>query len=125
MAAALPASQGATLPSPAGEVFGAKNSDVRVVLRARALAHVMVLGSGGRVYINRLLHPGDVYRVPNLVGLSLTTPDGGSVGLELDGKDAGLAGPSGQVTETLSLDAQAIAGRRSGGNGTDHNKATQ
>jgi cytoskeleton protein RodZ len=106
-------------------VFGAKNSDVRVVLRARALAHVMVLGSGGRVYINRLLHPGDVYRVPNLVGLSLTTPDGSSIGLELDGQEAGLAGSSGQMTETLSLDPQSIAGRRGSGIGTEHNKVTQ
>jgi cytoskeleton protein RodZ len=86
---------------------------------------VLVQGSGGKVYINRLLHPGDVYRVPNLVGLSLTTPDGASVALELDGQDAGVAGLSGQTTETLSLDPQAIADRRGGGIGTENNKVTQ
>jgi cytoskeleton protein RodZ len=123
--AALPAPQGAGQPIPAGEVFGAKNSDVRVVLRARAPAHVLVQDSGGKVYINRLLHPGDVYRVPNLVGLSLTTPDGGAVALELDGQGAGVAGQPGQTTEALSLDPQAIVDHRGGGIGTEHNKVTQ
>jgi cytoskeleton protein RodZ len=124
-APALTASQEAGQPIPTGQVFGAQNSSVRVVIRARAATRVLVQGFGGKVYINRLLHPGDVYRVPNLVGLSLTTPDGGAVALELDGQDAGVAGPSGQMMEALSLDPRAVVDRHGGGIGTEHNKVIQ
>jgi cytoskeleton protein RodZ len=101
---------------PAGQVFGMQNHNARVVLHVRAVTHVLVEGPGGRVYINRILHPGDAYRVPDLVGLSLTTEDGAAVFLELDGQDMGVAGQSGQMTEALSLDPQAIVDRAHGGN---------
>ncbi len=96
---------------PQGQVFGAQNREARVVLHARAVTHLLVEGPGGRVYINRILHPGDVYRVPDLVGLSLTAPDGGAILVELDGQDMGVAGRGGQLTEALSLDPQAIVDR--------------
>ncbi|MGH6877706.1 MAG: helix-turn-helix domain-containing protein [Rhizomicrobium sp.] len=96
---------------PPGQVLGTQNKNVRVILHARAVTRILVQGPGGRVYINRILHPGDAYRVPDLVGLSLTTPDGGDVSLELDGQDMGLAGRIGQMTEALSLDPQAIVDR--------------
>jgi cytoskeleton protein RodZ len=101
---------------PPGQVYGAQNHNARVLLHARTITHVLIEGPGGRVYINRVLHPGDIYRVPDLVGLSLTTPDGGAVLLELDGQDMGSAGHSGQMTEALSLDPQAIEDRGHGGN---------
>lgn len=100
---------------PTGQVFGVQNQGARVVLHAHALTHVLVEGPGDKVYINRLLHPGDVYRVPNLVGLSLTTPDGGAVSLEVDGRDAGTAGSTGHIVEAFSLDPATLAGRRSAG----------
>jgi len=85
---------------------------------------VLVQSFQGRVYINRLLHPGDVYRVPNLVGLSLTTPDGAAVSLELDGQDMGAAGRAGHITEALSLDPRAIADRKGVDNAYVGNKVT-
>jgi cytoskeleton protein RodZ len=116
-AAATPGQAAIDQPSltGAGETFGAQNRSARVVLRARALAHVLVEGPDGKVYMNRLLHPGDVYRVPNLVGLSLTTPEGSAVFLELDGQDMGAAGKSGRIAEALSLDPKAIVERRGAG----------
>lgn len=99
--------QGATLPN--GQEFGARNA--RVVLHVRGLTRILVEGADGKVFINRILHPGDTYRVPNLVGLSLTTPDGGAVALELDGREVGAAGRSGEMMEALSLDPQAIVDR--------------
>jgi cytoskeleton protein RodZ len=99
--------QGAGLSS--GQELGARNA--RVVLHVRGLTRILVEGADGKVFLNRILHPGDTYRVPNLVGLSLTTPDGGAVSLELDGKDVGVAGRSGEMTEALSLDPQAIVDR--------------
>jgi cytoskeleton protein RodZ len=98
--------QPATLPQ--GQTFGLQNKGARVVLLVRAVTHVLVQGPGGRVYVNRVLHPGDSYRVPDVVGLTLTTPDGGAVGLELDGQEMGAAGPQGQMTEALSLNPQSV-----------------
>ena len=98
-----------------GEVYGKQNLNARVILHARAPIHILVQGANEKIYISKFLHPGDVYRVPNLAGLSLSTPDGGALGVELDGRDAGPAGESGQATEALSLDPGAIAGRRGGG----------
>jgi len=126
VALAAPPSVAGEQPSgvPEGQVFGAQNRNARVVLRAHGLTHVLVQGFGGRVYMNRLLHPGDVYRVPNVVGLSLTTPNGGAVSVELDGRDMGAAGPSGHITEALSLDPRTIAGRKGGGSPYESDKVT-
>lgn len=96
---------------PAGQIFGMQNKNVRVILHVRAATHLLIQGPAGRVYMNRILHPGDTYRVPNVVGLLLTAPDGGAVSLELDGQDMGLAGRPGQMAEALSLDPQAIEDR--------------
>lgn len=120
VAAALSRRQPALLPpsiagTPAGQVLGMQNQGARVVLHAHGVTHVLIEGPGGKVYINRLLHPGDVYRVPNVVGLSLTTPNGDAVSLELDGRDMGAAGISGRITEALSLDPLAIVDRKGAG----------
>jgi cytoskeleton protein RodZ len=114
--AAIPGVFAASAPPvsvPAGQTFGMQNKNVRVILRVRAATHLLVQGGASRVYLNRILHPGDAYRVPNLVGLLLTTPDGGAVSLELDGQNMGLAGQPGHMTEALSLDPQAIVDRSS------------
>jgi cytoskeleton protein RodZ len=97
-----------------GQEYGQLNRDARVVLRVKAPTKVLVLGIDRRVFINRVLQPGDTYRVPNVVGATLTTPDGGAVEIDLDGQVMGLAGRPSQMTDALSLDPQAIVDRRSG-----------
>jgi|SRR5579871_1226505 len=120
-----PASAAGNLPPlSTGQTFGQQNRDVRVVVHTLRAAHVLVEGPGGRIYINRLLHPGDVYRVPNLVGLSLTTADGGAVSLELDGRNMGAAGRSGQMAEALPLDPPAIVDRTGAGAAGQVDKVT-
>jgi cytoskeleton protein RodZ len=114
-ALALPApEEGATISPPGSQVYGAANANARVVLRARAMTKVLVIGPGQKVLINRVLKPGDSYRVPNLVGVTLTTPDGGALEMDLDGQSMGNAGRRGQMVEALSLDPQAVADRASG-----------
>ncbi len=98
------------------QVYGAQNRDARIVLRATAPTRVLVQGPDGRVYLNRVLQPGDSYRVPDRVGLSLTATDGGALGVELDGQQVGRAGKPGQMTEALSLDPQAVVDRQNGNN---------
>jgi cytoskeleton protein RodZ len=96
---------------PKGEIFGQFNQNPRVVLRIRQTAKVLVQDSSGKVYINRTLKPGDSYRVPDMVGLTLSTPNGGAVGIELDGQAMGFAGKDGKMTEAMSLDPQAVFDR--------------
>jgi cytoskeleton protein RodZ len=109
------AQQAAALPQ--GQTYGVQNKNPRVILRVHEPTKVLVLGPSRMVYINRTLKPGDTYQVPNLVGLSLTTPNGGAVEVDLDGAAMGYAGKAQQMTEAFSLDPQAIADRYNGHGG--------
>ena len=110
----LTAAQTAALPP--GQTFGLQNANPRVILRVRATTNVLIEGPDGKVLLSRVLHPGDSYNVPNLVGVTLTTQNGGAIALELDGQPMGNAGRSDKVTEALSLDPQAIVDRYNSGN---------
>jgi len=111
-----PATQSATAtaaepPPHAGQIFGQENSNSRVVLHVLQVTRVLVQGPDGKLYINRTLHPGDSYRVPDFVGLTLTTPDGGAVEIELDGQMMGTAGKPSEIVEAMSLDPQSVVDR--------------
>ena len=103
--------------APAGQVYGALNKNARVVLVAKQTTRILVEAADGTVLINHTLHAGDSYRVPDRVGLTLTTPNGGAIALELDGQLMGAAGKGSQMTEALSLDPQAIVDRSNGNAG--------
>jgi len=108
----IPQQQVAALPK--GEVYGQQNKNPRVVLRIHEPTKVLVLGPRHAVLINRTLKPGDTYQVPNVVGLTLTTPNGGAVEIDLDGAAMGYAGREQQMTESFSLDPQSIVDRYNG-----------
>jgi cytoskeleton protein RodZ len=105
-----------TAALPPGQTYGLQNVNPRVILRVRAPTNVLIEGPDGRVFLNHVLHPGDSYNVPNLVGVTLTTQNGGAIALELDGQPMGNAGHGDKVTEALSLDPQAIVDRYNSGN---------
>ena len=94
-----------------GRVFGSLNHEARVILKALGDTHILVRGRDGMVYINRNLKPGDSYKLPNIVGLSLTTTNAGAVELLLDGTAKGRAGAELQTVGDIPLDPQAIADR--------------
>ncbi len=98
-------------PLPPGHDYGVQNNGSRIALRVHKPTRVLVQGSDNSVYMNRTLLPGDSYHVPNLVGLSLTTPDGGAVEVILDGTSLGYVGRAGTISEGLSLNPQAIVDR--------------
>ncbi|MGQ0742666.1 MAG: hypothetical protein ACT4OG_10345, partial [Alphaproteobacteria bacterium] len=100
------------VPPPLGHVYGVRNVNARVELRVYRSTRLLVEGPDKRVYLNRTLRRGDIYRAPNLVGLTLTTPDGGAVEVILDGASMGFAGRGSTTTEAISLDPQAIVDRR-------------
>ena len=105
-----------TAALPPGQTYGLQNVNPRVILRVHATTNVLIEGPEGKVFLNHVLHPGDSYNVPNLVGVTLTTQNGGAIALELDGQPMGTAGRGDKVTEALSLDPQAIVDRYNSGN---------
>ena len=115
-ATSAPAAAPTTEPLlPAGIVYGQENATARVVLRAHQSARILVQGPTGLVYFNRSLKPGDTFRVPNRVGVTLTTTNAGAVEVELDGQSMGFAGQGSAVAEALLLDPQSIVDRSRGG----------
>ena len=116
VAAVSPAKPAAPSAAPAvtGEVYGEQNKNARVVLRARGDTHVTVRGEDGRIFINRVLKAGDIYQLPNVVGLTLSTTNAGAVEIDLDGLAMGRAGQDLETTGGISLDPQAIVDRYNG-----------
>jgi cytoskeleton protein RodZ len=84
-------------------------------LRVHRTTHVAVQGTRNRTFIDRVLWPGDTYRVPNMVGLRLSSPDAGAVEVILDGSPMGFAGKDGATARGLSLNPQNIVDRQQRG----------
>jgi len=102
---------GTSEPLPLGQVYGEQNKNARVVLRLREAARILVQGPDGTLFLNRTLNAGDSYKVPNFVGVTLTTSNAGAVEIYLDGAIVGLAGKTNDTAEALSLDPESIMDR--------------
>ena len=109
------AAQSAGATANSVHVYGQQNGDAHVVLRVKQTTRILVQGESGKIYINRALEPGDTYQVPNLPGLLLTAQHGNAVEIDLDGQAMGLAGTTGDLSEALPLDPQAVADRYGNG----------
>lgn len=96
-----------------GHIYGAENTNSRIVLRAVQTSHVLVQSPDGNALFNQVLQPGDTFRVPNQANLSLTAEHGNAVELLVDGKSAGRAGNTADLTAAMSLDPGALAARGS------------
>jgi len=99
---------------PTGKRYGTRNRNSRIVLRVHRPTHVAVQGARNRTFIDRVLWPGDTFRVPNMVGLRLSSPDAGAVELILDGSSMGFIGKDGAAARNLSLNPQNIVDRQRG-----------
>ncbi len=95
-------------PLPPGLRYGTQNAGSRLSLVAHRPTRVLVQGPNNTLLLNRLLQPGDSYLVPNMSGVTLSTPDGGALELILDGGSLGYAGKDGVVAEGLSLNPQDV-----------------
>jgi cytoskeleton protein RodZ len=100
---------------PAGRTYGVQNTSSRITLRVHRPSQVTVAGAGNRLFINRMLQPGDTYLVPNLAGVRLSVPDSGAVELLLDGNSVGFAGQTGVAASGLPLTPQELSARRNNG----------
>jgi cytoskeleton protein RodZ len=111
----MPSGTAALDTLPQGHVYGEQNRNARVILRLHDATRVLVEGPDGTIFINRTLQPGDTYRVPNFVGLTLTTSNAGAVEVDLDGQAMGLVGKNQDMAEAVSMDPQAVMDRHSNG----------
>lgn len=93
---------------PAAASYGG-GEDARVILRARADSWIQVRErTGGTVLFNRVLRPGETYRVPMRPGLLLTTGNAGGLEVVLDGDALPTLGQQGAVRRDLPLEPDAL-----------------
>jgi len=93
---------------PPAQSFGTAD-DSRVLLRARADSWIQVRErQGGTVLFNRVLRPGETYRVPLRPGLLLTTGNAGGLEVVLDGDALPTLGQQGVVRRDLPLEPDLL-----------------
>lgn len=71
------------------------------------------LRNGDQVLMERILHPGDIVRIPDEQGLILKTGNGAGIAFEVDGK---LGKPLSGAVRTVVLDADRLASGHPVGN---------
>lgn len=110
-AAAQPApAEPAETAAAEAATYGAGPAEAgRVVLRARADTWIQVRERGsGTVLFNRVLRPGETYRVPDRAGLVMTTGNAGGLDVLVEGEALPPLGGPGVVRRDLPLEPAAL-----------------
>jgi cytoskeleton protein RodZ len=111
-AASIPATGGDIAPTAAATLpatpAGSRPAGSRIMLRASADAWLEVRDKSGTVLLNRVLHRGETWPVPDQDGLLLTTGNAGGTQVLLDGVATAALGASGAVRHDLPLDPDLI-----------------
>jgi hypothetical protein len=92
----------------APRVYGQANTDARVRLRATGESWIQITGPGNELLLTRILKPGDVYLVPNRLGIVMMTGNAGGLEIALDGEVLPPIGPAGAVRRNIALDPEAL-----------------
>jgi cytoskeleton protein RodZ len=94
------ASSSATVPTSAGG---------HIVIKADQSSWILIADSNGQTIYDHVLKPGDIYKVPNQPGLTLTTGNGAGVIVSLDGVDMPrLSKTTSHIVRNISLDAASL-----------------
>jgi cytoskeleton protein RodZ len=101
--AAPPAVAGA---APSNHVYGVVDAPVHVVIRAKTDSWLQVRDAGQSVVFQRLMKAGDLYRVPDRPGLSLST--GNAEALEILVDNGPIPPLSGTVRHDIRLDPERL-----------------
>lgn len=96
-----------------GRIFGADNTDARLVLRASERVWVRIEDGRGKTILVDTLNPGDRFKVPNQEGLVVIARDGGLLAFEIDGRPGGTLGNPGEVLVNRTLDINKLLNRGS------------
>ncbi|MGO1120021.1 helix-turn-helix domain-containing protein [Rhodovibrionaceae bacterium A322] len=111
-----PAPNNATLGERTPRTYGEVNENARILLQANNDSWVQVRNQQDDVIFTQVLHKGDVYRVPDIEGLTLLTGNAGGLQILVDGKSVPTLGPVGEVRRNVSLSPDALL---AGNNGTN------
>lgn len=77
----------------------------RISIKATQNSWIMIVDDSGKALFDKVLKPGEVYKVPNRSGLSLTTGNGSGIVLSLDGTDLPkVASGAPRVVRNIPLD---------------------
>lgn len=94
-----------------GRIFGADNTDARLVLHATAPVWVRIEDGKGKAILTETLMAGDRFKVPNQEGLVVIARDGGLLTYEIDGKKLGKLGTPGEIIVNRKLDIAELMNR--------------
>lgn len=97
-----------------GELFGAENSDAKVVLKATMDCWVQVRDSQGVLLLTQVLRPGDRYLVPDQPGLTLMMGNAGGLEIIVENVVLPPFGPVGAVRRNIVLEPQALIAQAAG-----------
>ena len=96
-----------------GRIFGADNTDARLVLSASERVWVRIEDGKGKTILVDTLNAGDRFKVPNQEGLVVIARDGGLLAFEIDGRPGGTLGNPGEVLVNRTLDIDKLMNRGS------------
>ncbi|MEM9472933.1 MAG: helix-turn-helix domain-containing protein [Pseudomonadota bacterium] len=91
-----------------GRIFGADNTDARLVLRASDRVWVRIEDGKGKTILVDTLNACDRFKVPNQEGLVVIARDGGLLAFEIDGNPVGTLGNPGEVLVNRTLDINKL-----------------
>jgi cytoskeleton protein RodZ len=97
-------------------VFGSEAQDVRVVVKATQRAWIRVATAQGQTLFQRILEPGEVYRVPEQPDLVLDAGNLGGIELSVQGRALPPLGASGVPRRNISLAPASLLERASAAN---------
>lgn len=103
-----PSDTGASvMPGPGDlHVFGATDAAVRIVIRAKDECWIKVRDQNGATVFQRLMKPGDIYRVPEQAGLALYAGNASGLAVTVDGQD--VPPLTGKVRHDIRLDPDLL-----------------
>jgi cytoskeletal protein RodZ len=105
-ATATDASQKAT------NTYGDTGPDSRISVRAEKESWILIADDKGHTLFDKVLKPGDVYRVPDDDGLTLTAGNGNGIILSVDGTDIPKLAGSSSVLRGVALDPDDLKSPR-------------
>ena len=111
-----PAPNGALEEDREPQTYGEVNQNARILLKAGKDSWVQVRNQQDNVIFTQVLHEGDVYRVPDIAGLTLLTGNAGGLEILVDDKLAPTLGPVGEVRRDVRLDPESLLSGLTGSN---------
>jgi cytoskeleton protein RodZ len=99
---------GADAPAYEPQIYGEENADFRIAIKATADSWVQIQGPNNELLLTRILRTGDIYQVPDRLGLLMVTGNAGALEVRVDGALVEALGPIGVVRRNVSLDPETL-----------------